>query len=294
MANLELYRIFYIVASTGNITKASEELMISQPAVTKHIRNLEDQLGQTLFIRTKKGVILNEFGEKLFLSVKKAITILEQAEQEINDCKDMNIGHIKIDISSTLARKYLLKKMKKFEEIYPNITIDITTEPTMDSIKELKKGRIDFIIGKFPHQKDLDLEYIKLGNSKYIFVGNESYKEYSQRKISIEELSKLPLMIQGTTTNSGNSVVKYFKENGIEIEPKMTIASSILLAEFAIMGYGISYVTKLYVEDELNSKRLYELKVTPETESMDYGIIILKNNIMTSQCQKFIEFLKKN
>ena len=70
MINLELYRIFYIVAETKNITKASEILNISQPAVTKHIKNLEDQLGNPLFIRTKKGVILNEYGEKIFLNVK--------------------------------------------------------------------------------------------------------------------------------------------------------------------------------------------------------------------------------
>ena len=60
MINLELYRIFYVVAETKNITKASEILNISQPAVTKHIKNLEDQLGNPLFIRTKKGVILND------------------------------------------------------------------------------------------------------------------------------------------------------------------------------------------------------------------------------------------
>ena len=59
MINLELYKIFFVVSEEGNITKASEKLSISQPAVTKHIKNLEDQLGNPLFIRTKKGVVLN-------------------------------------------------------------------------------------------------------------------------------------------------------------------------------------------------------------------------------------------
>ena len=294
MVNLELYRIFYVVAEMGNVTKASDALNISQPAVTKHIRNLENQLGQTLFIRTKKGVILNEYGEKLFLEVKNALTILNEAEQEINACNKEDKGHIKIDISSTLARKYLLKRMKKFEEIYPNITIDITTEPTIDSIKDLKRGKVDLIIGKFPHQRDLDLEYIKLGSSKYVFVGNEDYKELSKETLTLKEVAKLPLMIQGNATNSGNSIIKYFDDNNVKMEPKMVIASSSLLAEVAIMGYGISYISKLYVEDEINDGKLYELKVTPETETMDYGIILLKNNVMTNQCRKFIEFLKKN
>ena len=61
MINLELYKIFYVVAEAKNITKASEKLNISQPAVTKHIKNLESQLKTPLFIRTKKGVVLNEY-----------------------------------------------------------------------------------------------------------------------------------------------------------------------------------------------------------------------------------------
>ena len=76
MINLELYRIFYVVARVKNITKASEILNISQPAVTKHIKNLEEQLGNPLFIRTKRGVILNEYGENIFLKVKQSANTL--------------------------------------------------------------------------------------------------------------------------------------------------------------------------------------------------------------------------
>ena len=88
MINLELYRIFYVVAETKNITKASEILNISQPAVTKHIKNLEEQLGNPLFIRTKKGVILNEYGEKIFLNVKQALNLLSESEKEISKYKN--------------------------------------------------------------------------------------------------------------------------------------------------------------------------------------------------------------
>ena len=72
--NFELYRIFYTVAVCGNITKASKELMISQPAVTKQLKTLENQLGGELFIRTKKGVILTDNGREIFNYVKHAIT----------------------------------------------------------------------------------------------------------------------------------------------------------------------------------------------------------------------------
>ena len=96
MVNLELYRIFYVVAETGNITKASELLNISQPAVTKQIKNLESVLNTPLFLRTKKGVILNESGEKIFLKVKQALTLLEEVNDIIKDFSNLDTGTIKL------------------------------------------------------------------------------------------------------------------------------------------------------------------------------------------------------
>ena len=294
MINLELYRIFYVVAETKNITKASEILNISQPAVTKHIKNLEEQLGNPLFIRTKKGVILNEYGEKIFLNVKQALNLLSESEKEISKYKSLNKGTIKIGISTTLARKYLLKYIKKFHETYPNIVIDIYTDATKDLIKQLKNGIIDIIISKFPQNRDNDLDYIYLDKTKYIFVANEEYSFLSNKTIPIKKLVNYPLLLQKTPSNSRDNIEKYLKENNIHIEPKMNIASSNLLVDFIRLGYGLGYVTKLYVEEELKEKKLFEIKVIPDTDEISFGIILLKNNVMTSHCKKFIDYLKPN
>lgn len=292
MINLELYRIFYIVARVGNITKASEELNISQPAVTKHIKNLEEQLGNPLFIRTKRGVILNEQGEKMFIKVKQAITLLDDAEKEISEFRIIDKGTIKIGVSTSLAGKFLLKNMKEFNKIYPNIVIEIYTDPTKILIKQLKSGSIDVIIGKFPWNKDLDLDYITLGRTKYIFVGNENYYDLSKKEVSLDELIKYPLLLQKAPSNSRDSIDRYFKNNNMSVVPRMNIGSSSLLVNFLSLGYGIGYVTKLYIEEELKNKILYEIKTSIDTDSIDYGIILLKNNVMASHCKKFIEFLK--
>lgn len=294
MINLELYRIFYIVAEASNITRASEILNISQPAITKHIKNLEDQLGNPLFIRTKKGVILNEFGEKLFLKVKQALVLIEEAEKEIKVDKAKNNGTIKIGVSTTLTRKYLLKYIDSFHALYPNVIINITNAPTKELIKQLKNGVIDILVCKHPRNLDLDLNYIKLGETKYIFVTNNKYSELLNRRVSVNELVNYPLLLQKEPSNAKDSVSAYFKENNIRIEPKMNIASSNLLVDFLIRGYGIGYVTKLYVNKELENKELYEIKVIPDTETIDYGVMFLKNNILTSHCQKFVQHLNND
>lgn len=294
MINLELYRIFYTVAECKNITKASQKLNISQPAVTKHIKNLEDILGEVLFIRTKKGVVLNEFGEKIYMNVKQALILLDDAEKKISEAKSINYGTIKIGISTSLTRKYLLNHLKEFHEIYPNINIDIDTDPTSKLIKKLRNGMIDLIIGKFPENRELDLNYDKLGTTKYIFVANQKYKKLSESKQEVKEIIKYPLLLQKTPSNSRTSVEKYLKENNIKVDPIMNVGSSNLLIDFIKIGYGIGYVTKLYAEEELKANNLYEIKTIPDTENIDYGIITLKNNIMASHCKKFIDYLNLN
>jgi len=292
MINLELYRIFYVVAETGNITKASEKLCITQPAVTKHIKNLESQLTTPLFIRTKKGVILNECGEKIFLKVKQALTLLEDTNNIVKDYNCLNIGTIKIGISTTLMKKYLLKYLEIFHNKYPNIIVDIYTDPTKDLITKLKNGMIDLVIGKFPDNFDKDLNYYELDKTKYIFVANEKYFDLKNIILKSRDLEKYPILLQEYPSNSRISAEKYFESNGIVIEPKMNIASSNLLIDFINMGYGIGYVTELYVKNDLKNGNLFKVNIVPEPKIISFGIISLKNNIMNNHCKKFIEILK--
>ncbi len=294
MINLELYRIFYTVATIKNITRASEELHISQPAVTKQLKNLENMLGNPLFIRTKKGVVLNEYGEKIFLKVKQALSLLDDCEKEMSIFKDSNTGTIKIGISTTLTRKYLLSRLAKFHKLYPNICIDIYTDPTEYLLKDLKSGKIDFIISKLPNDLDNDFNYLKLGSTEYIFVANKEYKVLKDKEVDLKELVKYPILLPKMPANGRINANKLFRNNNIIVIPKMNIASSNLLIDFVKIGYGIGYVTKLYVLEELKNKELLEIKVSiPKTE-ISYGIIILKNNILANHINKFINFLKEN
>ncbi len=293
MINLELYRIFYVVAETCNITKASEKLCISQPAVTKQIKNLESQLNTPLFIRTKKGVTLNECGQKIFLNVKQALTLLDETNSMIKEFTNLNTGTIKIGISTTLMRKYLLKYVEAFHNNYPNIVVDIYTDPTKELITKLKNGMIDLVIGKFPDNFDKDLNYYELDKTKYIFIANKNYFDLKNSTLNPRDLEKYPILLQEYPSNSRISAEKYFKNNNISIEPKMSIASSTLLIDFINMGYGIGYVTELYVKDELRNGKIFKLDITPQPKNISFGIISLKNNVMTTHCKKFIETFKK-
>ena len=294
MINLELYRIFYVVAKEKNITKASKILNISQPAVTKHIKNLEYELGEELFIRTKKGVILNEYGKKIFFNVKSALNLIEDAENTLEDAKNKHSVTIRIGASTTLAKKYLIKYIEKFHDKYPNIIFDIHTDSTHDLIKKLKIGDIDFILSKFPSNIDYDLKYQKIDTMEYIFVASKKYNKLTEKSISVKELENYDIIVQKYPSNSRKNADDFFKENKLNIIPKMNIASSNLLTSFIKMGYGIGYVTDIYVKDELDNKEIYKVNVNVPNKKVDFGIITLKNNILFKDCNSFINLLINN
>ena len=291
MINLELYRIFYVVAEEKNITRASEILNISQPAVTKQIKNLESLLNTPLFIRTKKGVTLNEIGQKIYLNVKQALTLLDETNDFIKEYSTFNKGTIKIGTSTTLMRKYLLNYIEKYHNKYPNIVFDIYTDPTKELINRLKNGNIDLVIGKKPEKLDNDITYKELSTTNYIFVANPKYFNIN-KVLKPTDLINYPILLQEYPSNSRDNADIFFKENNIDIEPKMSIASSNLLLDFIKMGYGIGYVTKLYVKDELNRNELIEIKLTSPPKKVSFGIISLRNNITSNPCKKLIEIIK--
>lgn len=292
MVNIELYRIFYSVAVNQNITKASEELNISQPAVTKHIKNLEDSLGVILFNRTRKGVVLTPIGQKIFIEIKNALTILDNVENEIRNYNDNKCGTIRIGISTTLVR-ILMEYIDDFYRKYPNVKIEINTDTTKENIKLLQNGLLDLIICKLPSNLDKDLKFTKIGESSYEFVSNKELYKTIKQPIELKELLKYPILLQKEPSNSSLSARNLFADNNLQVDSKLNIGSSSLLIDFTKIGYGIGYVTKLYIEKELNSKELFIIKTIPETPKVAYGIVTLKNNIMSTCSKKFISSLIK-
>lgn len=289
---MELYRIFYIVAVNQNITKASKDLNISQPAITKHIKNLEESLGVILFNRTRKGVILTPIGQKIFLEIKNALTIFNNVENEIKNYNDNDCGIIRIGISTSLVR-ILMDYINTFYKKYPNVKIEISTNTTKDNIKLLQNGLLDLVVCKLPTTLDKDLNFIKMGESSYEFVANKDLYNRIKQPIKLCDLINYPILLQREPSNSYFSSKKLFKENNIEIDSKLNIGSSSLLTDFTKIGYGVGYITKLYIEKELKNKSLFIIKTIPETPKISYGIITLKNNILSNSCNKFIDYLIK-
>ena len=143
MINLELYRVFYIVAKNGSLTKAKEELFISQPAVSQAIKQLETQLGGKLFIRTSKGMELTGEGKVMYEYVKQACNLISIAEHKFSQMKGLEFGDVVIGASDTVSKFYLLKFVKEFREKYKDINVKINNCPSEENLSLLKSGKLD-------------------------------------------------------------------------------------------------------------------------------------------------------
>ena len=185
MVNLELYRVFYTVAKCGSLTKAAEELYISQPAVSQSVKQLENQLGITLFNRTHKGMELSAQGGKLiFTEVEQALALLQGAEARIAQTKESATGIIRIGASDTIFEYFLADKIVEFHERFPAVKIELLADFTPDTIEKLKADRCDVAFVNLPiaEQPELTLH----GNCMRLndtFIAGEKYKELANGEI---------------------------------------------------------------------------------------------------------------
>ena len=122
---VDSYKIFESVARNESISKASEELFISQPAVSQSIKRLEEMVGGELFNRTKFGVKLTTEGRVFYDYIKKGLDFIENGEKVFSSLKNLEVGTIRIGASATLTKNILMPYLKEFHNRYPNIDIEI-------------------------------------------------------------------------------------------------------------------------------------------------------------------------
>lgn len=291
--NYESYKIFYYTAINKSVSKAAEILLISQPAVSYQIKTLEEELGITLFVRTKKGVTLTEEGEILFSYVKKGIEAFTNGENALTNLKNLDYGNIRIGSSATVSKHVLMPYLEKFHKTYPNIEINITNNLTEELLKDLRNGNLDILILNMPMAEYKDLSIKKIMNVQDIFVTNEYYYKKINGSINLKDLNKYPLLFQKKPSNTREYLDKYLKENNTILTPKMEIVSYNLIMDFLKIGFGIGYATKEFIKPELANKELYELDIIPKVPKRYIGIVTLKQRIPNFSVNKLIDLMTK-
>lgn len=292
--NLDLYRIFYIVAKNGSISAAADVLFISQPAITFQIKKLEEQLGISLFTRTKRGVILTDEGKVLFDYVNNAIENIINGENALSNLKNLDSGIIRIGASTTVCRHVVMPYLEKFHELYPKIDIQIVNNLTTNLLKELRNGNLDILFLNMPMSENKDLNIIPINDVQDIFVGNKKYYDLTKGKVNLQDLKSFPLLFQKQPSNTREYLNNYLKANNVDLKPQLEVVSYNLIMDLVKAGFGIGYATKEFIKNELENKILYEIEVFPRVPKRYIGIATMDKKTPNYSVKKLIEIMTQN
>ncbi len=291
--NLDLYKTFYHIAKCESITKAAEQMYITQPAVSRSIRQLEEEMGCVLFVRTPKGVKLTLEGEILYRYVEQIFQFLSAAEKQINDVKNLNSGEVRIGASDTLCKHYLARYLKLFNTLHPKIKIHVACPATPGIISLLKAGKIDFGIINLPYE-DERLHFQRIMEVQDCFAVGEKYRVLSVKMQPLSEIVKHPLLLLEKASNSRLFADQYFLRNGLEATPDFELGNMDLLVNFAKHDMGIAWVTRNFYEDEIAAGRLYEVKPIERIPPRHIGVAWLKEVPLSRASMELISLLNDN
>lgn len=288
--NLELYKTFYFVAKNNSITQASNELMVSQPAVSKAIKTLESDLNTSLFNRNKDGVSLTNAGELLYAKINKAMELIISAEEDLDGLNNLEQGTINIGAGNTIMQRFLMPYIKEFHNKYPKINVIVHTVVTEELIKRAQVGLVDIVFTHLPNDIPKNFEIHKVKELHDILVVNKD-SIYKDKQITKKDLKKLPLILLPFKASNRKNFNKFLASNNIVINPLMEIGNDLIIEDSALGGLGVGLVVREYVESKLKNQELFELKTNFNIEPK-YLVYCIdpnrKNNILI---QKFLELL---
>ncbi len=289
--NLEYYKIFYYVGKKGSITKAANELSISQPAVSQAIRNLEDSLGCPLFVREAKGVRLTGEGEVLFRYVERGYENFQAGERKLTELLNMESGEICIGASDMTLQFYLLPYLEKFHDTYPDIKITVTNAPTPETLTSLSDGKIDFGVVSTPLPEDFALKAIPVREIKDVFVSGNKFRELKGRSLSYKKLEKYPLLCLEGETSTRRYVEAFLAKEHVDLKPEFELATSDMLIQFAERGLGIASVVEDFAAEAIAKGQLFRLMMEKPIPSRQICLVYDEHIPMSTAARKLIELL---
>lgn len=289
MVNLELYRVFYTVAKCGSLTKAAQELYISQPAVSQAIKQLESRLGVVLFNRTHRGMELSAAGGKvIFNKVEQALMSLESAENSISELQNTPSGAIRIGATDSIFSYILADKIALFNEKYPAVKLELISATSPETLVKLKEGGCDIAFINLPAE-DSEVKFAgTIATLNDIFVAGGKFEKLNGKVLSLKDLQEYPLLMIEQNTIARRAMSDFLTSNGLELIPDVEVANWDLMLKLAVKGMGIGCVPREYCLKQLNCGELFEVKTEPALPARGVGIALQKNVPVSYALKQFI------
>jgi len=247
-------KIFHVVASSGSFTHAGEKLFLSQSAVSRQIKALEESLKITLFNRHARGLSLTEEGEILFKTAEEVLSRIHSTEQQLIEGSDVPRGELRITTTLSFGSTWLVNHIRRFIELYPQINVQLLAT---DSDLDLTKREADIAI-RFRPPQQLDLIQRQVGVFHHHLYASPEYLSRMGRPESMNDLDHHDLITYGNITQSPIRNIDWIleKDDGGK-RPNILRVNSIYGVLQAIKaGIGIAALPDYLVQGSTNVVRV--------------------------------------
>ena len=282
--------LFQAVAKASNMSRAAEELMISQPAISKQLKELERSLGVTLFDRVSKGMRLTDAGKLLQGYSRRIFALAEEARTAIDELNGIRRGKLVVGASTTIGVYLLPKIFVAFRKKYPLITLELVIANSQDIYKKLQTGEIHLGLTEGVID-ELDAATSIFATDELVAIASPKHPLAKQKEISIKELVRQPFVVRETGSGTKSVVEKTLAKRNLTLSPIMSLGSTEAIKRAVASGVGIAVVSALSIQLELKAGELVRLRVPDLRLTRPLHRLRIKSHTETAAAKAFMEMI---
>ena len=284
-----LYKIFLYLYEEKSISKTAAKLYVSQPAISYSLKELENQLGYTLFYRNSKGIEPTLEAKELYSYISTAFNILNDAEEHIKNLNSLNIGCIRIGTPSHIGIFFLSSFIADFRKIYPGIKFEIICKSTTDMVEMLECRKLDIIVDTLPIYSKKTVTKVTLSKLYNCFAYNKNImKDIDVKKV--EDLKNYPLILPSATASIRLKLDEYMESQNTKLIPIIESWTTELMIEMVRRGVGIGYFVKNVIDTQDDRENFEVITFDNNLPAVDVCCVYI-DDFLTSATKKFIEML---
>ncbi len=284
-------RVFQSVARNLSHTRAAEELHLSQPAVSMQMRQLEDEVGLPLFEKLGKALHLTEAGRELYQYTVAMFSELEDAEDVLESLKGVRTGRLDIAVASTV-NYFAPRLLAAFHRRYPGIQLTLEATNRKNLVRMLSNNEKDLVLmGQPPEQ--LILEFEPFMENPLVVIAPPEHPLAGVAKVPLERLAEEVFVIREPGSGTRAAMERFFAERGVAIQKGMQMTRNEAIKQAVRAGLGLSIVSGLSIELELETKRLVMLDVEGFPLRRRWYLVHRRGKRLAPAARAFSDFLLK-
>ncbi|MHA0855329.1 LysR family transcriptional regulator [Paenibacillus sp. CMAA1364] len=283
-------RVFVTVTEQRHFSKAAKLLNLSQPGVSLHIRNLENEMGAKLLHRSSKQVRLTEAGEILYKRAKQMMILYDEATQLVHLLQNEVTGTLQIGASYTIGEYILPQKLAEFANQYPQVEIQVNIANTEEIIQGVRSGVLDIgIIEGQTYATDLSITpYMK---DTMIVVASNDHPLSTIPVIEPKALQNQVWVTREDGSGTRNFSNQFIKMTNLNVKRSYILNSNQAIKEAVMSGLGIAILSRWVVKKELESGDISELRIKDNTLERELSIILHQERTTTMAVDVFMKSL---